>query len=299
MPRPIFSRPCLIGVVHLEALPGAPRWAERERTSAVRERTSATRLVAVARDPMPDSERIESWPLERVLAAAVRDARALASNGCDALIVENFGDVPFHPTHVPSETIAAMAIAVRAVLEVAPRIPVGVNVLRNDARAALGICSATGAAFVRVNVHSGAAVTDQGIVEGRAFETLRERARLAPDVAILADAHVKHATQLSRETLAESVADLVHRALCDGVIVSGSATGRPPDAERVRDARSAAGDVPVLIGSGLDEHNAALLMGHATGAIVGTSLKFEGRVENAVDPARVRRMRALFDTLAR
>jgi len=281
MPRPIFTRPCLIGVVHLGPLPGAPRWSAGERAESA------------------DSTRTAAWPLERVLAAAVRDARALTANGCDALVVENFGDVPFHPTNVPSETIAAMALAVRAVIEIAPRIPVGVNVLRNDARAALGICAATGASFVRVNVHAGAAVTDQGIVEGRAFETLRERARLAPGVAILADAHVKHATPLSRETLAESVADLVHRALCDGVIVSGSATGRPPDAERVRAARSAAGDVPVWIGSGLDERNAATLMEHATGAIVGTSLKEDGRVENPVDPARVRRLRALFDVLAR
>ncbi len=272
MPRPIFPRPCLIGVVHLGPLPGSPRWIAEVRPEA---------------------------PLERVLAAAVLDARTLASNGCDALVVENFGDVPFHPTHVPPETIAAMAIAARAVIEAAPGIPVGVNVLRNDARAALGICAATGAGFVRVNVHAGAAVTDQGIVEGRAFETLRERARIAPDVAILADAHVKHATQLSRETLAESVEDLVHRALCDGVIVSGSATGRPPDAERVRAARSAAGDVPVLIGSGLDERNAAELLAHATGAIVGTSLKVDGRVANPVDAARVRRLRALFDALRR
>lgn len=274
MARTIFRRsgpsdrgPILIGVVHLRALPGAPRWQSAARSS----------------------------PLERVIESAVADARALVANGCDALIVENFGDVPFHPTHVPAETIAAMAIAVRAVREAAVDRAVGVNVLRNDARAALGICAATGAEFVRVNVHAGAAVTDQGVVEGRAYETLRERARIAPDVAILADAQVKHATPLSRETLAESVEDLVHRALCDGVIVSGSATGKPPDAERVRVARAAAGDVPVLVGSGLDERNAGALLTHATGAIVGTSLKVDGLVANAVDPARVRRMRALFD----
>lgn len=279
MSRATFVRPCLIGVVHLPALPGAPRW-DPARTS-----------LADGRTPSAD-------PLERVLAAAAEDARALAHNGCHALIVENFGDVPFHPTRVPPETIAAMALAVRAVRDAAPALPVGVNVLRNDARAALGICAATGAAFVRVNVHAGAAVTDQGIVEGRAFETLRERARLAPGVAILADAHVKHATQLSRETIGECVEDLVQRALCDGVIVSGAATGRPPDVERVRAARAAAGDVPVLIGSGLDERNAREFLAHAAGAIVGTALKVDGRVGNAVDPARVRRMRALFDAAA-
>jgi len=259
----------LIGVVHLRALPGAPLCERPESVD----------------------------PLSRVLEHALADARALAANGCDALIVENFGDVPFHAERVPPETIAAMALVVRAVLDVAGPVPVGVNVLRNDARAALAIAATTGASFVRINVHSGAAVTDQGLVEGRAAETLRERARLAPSVAILADAHVKHATQLSRETLAEAVEDLVLRALADGVIVSGAATGRPPDPEHVREAHGAAHGVPVLVGSGLDEHNAQALLAYADGAIVGTALKFEGRVANAVDPERVRRMRVIFDAV--
>jgi len=263
------ARRRLIGVVHLRALPGAPLW---ERTESLD-------------------------PLSRVLEHALADARMLAANGCDALIVENFGDVPFHAERVPPETIAAMALVVRAVLDVAGQVPIGVNVLRNDARAALAIAATTGASFVRINVHSGAAVTDQGLVEGRAAETLRERARLAPSVAILADAHVKHATQLSRETLAEAVEDLVLRALADGVIVSGAATGRPPDPERVREAHGAAHGVPVLVGSGLDEHNAQALLAYADGAIVGTALKFEGRVANAVDPERVRRMRVIFDAV--
>ncbi len=288
MPRTVFVRPCLIGAVHLAALPGAPR------------ARAPVGGAAGGIDPLADC-----------LAAAIQDAHTLVANGCDALIVENFGDVPFYPTRVPPETIAAMARAIAGVIAVAGGRPVGVNVLRNDARAAIGLCAATGASFVRVNVHAGAAVTDQGIVEGRAFETLRERERLAPNVAILADAHVKHATPLSRESLAECVADLVLRALCDGVIVSGTATGSPPALERVReacgavrdsrgevrDSRGASHDVPVLIGSGLDEDNARALLEHASGAIVGTSLKVDGLVSNPVDASRVRRMRALFDAV--
>jgi membrane complex biogenesis BtpA family protein len=269
MPRPVFVRPALIGVVHLAALPGAPRFE---------------RLLSGA-------------PLARILAAAEHDARVLADHGCDALIVENFGDVPFEKGPVAPETIAAMAVCVAAVIAAAPRVPVGVNVLRNDARAALGLCAATGASFLRVNVHAGAAITDQGLVEGRAAETMRERARLAPDVALLADAHVKHATPMGRESLAEAVEDLVLRALCDGVIVSGAATGKAPDAARVHAASRVAHGVPVWIGSGLDEHNAASLLEHATGAIVGTALKRDGLVQAPVDPERVRRLRRVLDGL--
>jgi len=258
----LLARPTLIGVVHLLPTPGAPRFDGR---------------------------------FARVLELAQSDARALAENGCDALIVENFGDAPFYPERVPAETIAALTLALQAVRDAARGRPLGVNVLRNDARAALGIAAVSGAAFVRVNVHSGAAVTDQGLVQGRAHETLRERARLAPATAILADAQVKHATPLTRETLGECVHDLAARALADGVIVSGPATGRPPPVERVREARAAAGELPLLIGSGLDPYNARELLEHATGAIVGTWLKRDGRVENEVDPTRVRALRRIFD----
>src|SRR5690349_1628029 len=207
----------LIGVVHAGALPGAPRF-------------TAGKLEA----------KPSVAPLEHVLATASADAEDLVRGGCDALVVENFGDAPFWKDAVPSETIAALALVIDAVQRVVKgRVPIGVNVLRNDARAALGLCAATGASFVRVNVHVGAAVTDQGVVEGRAAETLRERARLCPNAAIWADVHVKHATPLGRETIAESALDTAHRGLADVLIVTGAATGSAPDPSRIEQVRAA------------------------------------------------------------
>lgn len=232
-----------------------------------------------------------------MLARAVEDARALVEGGVDGLIVENYGDAPFFPGQVPPETVAALALCTSAVIAAAGPIPVGVNVLRNDARSALGLCAATGALFLRVNVHSGVAATDQGVIEGRAHETLRERVRLAPQAAILADVHVKHATPLGRGTLAEAVRDHIRRALADAVIVSGPATGAPPAAADLREAREAAGGTPVLIGSGLSPDNARELLPLADGAIVGTALERDGRTAEPVDRARVERMRKAFDAL--
>lgn len=232
-----------------------------------------------------------------MISRASEDARALAENGCDGILVENYGDAPFFPGRVPPETVAAMALCTSAVIGVVGTLPVGVNVLRNDARSALGICTATGASFVRVNVHAGSATTDQGILEGRAHETLRERARLAPGVAILADAHVKHATPLGRESLAQAVRDLVTRALADFVIVSGPATGTAPTDLDLREAREAAGATPVLIGSGLTAENAPELLRFAHGAIVGTALETDGRTGEPVDPARVAKMRKVIHAL--
>lgn len=264
MPALPPARPLFLAVVHLLPTPGAPR---------------------------------SDGNLAPVLARAVEDARALVQGGVDGLIVENYGDAPFFPGRVPPETVAALALCTSAVIAAAGSIPVGVNVLRNDARSALGICAATGARFLRINVHSGVAATDQGVIEGRAHETLRERARLAPQAAILADVHVKHATPLGRETLADAVRDHVRRALADAVIVSGPVTGAPPDAAELREAREAASLTPLLVGSGLTPDNALELLPLADGAIVGTALERGGRTAEPVDPARVERMRRAFDAL--
>jgi membrane complex biogenesis BtpA family protein len=258
----VGERPLLIGVVHLLPTVGAPRFG---------------------------------GDVGAIAAAALRDAEALVAGGCDGLIVENFGDVPFFAECVPAETVAAMALALDAVCRAQVGVPVGVNVLRNDARAALALCAATGASFVRVNVHTGAAVTDQGLVQGRAATSLRERARLCPQVVLLADVHVKHATPLSREAIGEAARDAVERGLADALIVSGTATGRAPVVEAVAEVRGSVRGTPIFVGSGLDVENAGMLLAHADGAIVGTWLKKDGRVSEPVDRERVKRLRGAMD----
>ena len=112
--------------------------------------------------------------MSEIVRCAVDDARAYEQGGADAVVVENFGDLPFTKCRVAAETCAAMAVVGAAVRDVV-RIPVGFNVLRNDPLTGLGLCAATGGEFIRVNVHSGAMITDQGVIEGDAFSTARKR----------------------------------------------------------------------------------------------------------------------------
>ena len=163
----------LIGVVHLPPLPGAPRYSG-----------------------------------DLSLESAVRDAGQLEHAGFDSLIVENFGDVPFYPDDVPATTVAAMTRAVLAIQDNVS-IPVGLNVLRNDGRAALGIAAVVGASFIRVNVFTGTMTTDQGAISGRAAEITRLRAQLGAEVAIYADVLVKHAVPPPGVTMEQAVADAV------------------------------------------------------------------------------------------
>jgi membrane complex biogenesis BtpA family protein len=166
------------------------------------------------------------------------------------------------------------------------RMPFGVTVLRNDALSALAIAAATGAAFIRVNVHTGAMLTDQGIIEGDAYATLRKRAALAPDVLLFADHLVKHATPLGAMDVVQSARDLRLRGLADALIVTGSETGAAADPARLHALREAVG-APLLIGSGLTAANADTFS-EADGCIVGTSLQREGAVDVALVEAVVR-----------
>jgi membrane complex biogenesis BtpA family protein len=251
-----FERPFLIGVVHLLPTPGSP-----------------------GHDASG-----QAW-LER----AGQDARALVAGGCHGLIVENFGDTPFFPDRVPAETIASLALALRTVIGLAQGKPVGINVLRNDARAALGLCAATGASFLRVNVHTGAMLTDQGLIEGRAAQTLRKRQHLNLQTPILADVHVKHAVPLGALSLAEAARDAVQRGHADALVVSGSATGSPADVRDLETVREAVGPgTPILVGSGCTLDNVGPCLDWADGLIVGTALKRDGNVHEAVDEDRVR-----------
>jgi uncharacterized protein len=225
---------------------------------------------------------------------AVNDARAYERGGAHALFIENFGDVPFTKGRVAPETIAAMAVAGRAVRE-AVEIPIGFNVLRNDACAALALCAACNGSFIRVNVHSGAMLTDQGMIEGDAYSTLRYRRQVWPEAQIFADVHVKHAVPLGDWSLADAARDTLERGLADALIISGSGTGMAADSADVQRVRAASPKAKILLGSGVTRENVRQF-GEADGFIVGTSLKVGGKLSNPVDPRRVSQLvKALSD----
>ena len=235
--------------------------------------------------PLPGSPR--SGSMAEVISAAASDAAILLDAGFPALMVENFGDSPFYPDQVPAETIAAMAVAVRQVIDAGA--PVGVNVLRNDAISALGIAAATGASFVRVNVLTGTMYTDQGPITGRAAEVQRARARLAPDVEVWADVMVKHAVPPAGLEPAQAALDTVERGLADAVVVSGPGTGVEVDLDEAGAISRAVPDgVRVVIGSGASVENLDRLLAVADTVIVGSSIKFDGRADNRPDPLRAK-----------
>jgi hypothetical protein len=254
--KQIFRTPNpIIGVVHLLPLPTSPRWG---------------------------------GSLKAVIDRAEQEATALAAGGVDGIIVENFFDAPFPKDQVDPAVVSAMTVVVQRLMHLVT-LPIGINVLRNDAQSALAIASCVQAHFIRVNVWTGIMATDQGLIEGRAHELMRYRRELGSEVKIFADVLVKHARPLGSVNLTTAVQDTIERGLADAVILSGWSTGNPPTLEDLELATDAAQGTPVFIGSGADWENIPHLMKSANGVIVSSSLKRQGKRENSIDPIRVSR----------
>ncbi len=253
--HPVAPLPGLVGVIHLRPLPGSPRYA---------------------------------GDLSAVAAACGRDAEILAEAGFEGIIVENYGDAPFEPGIVTPVTVAAMTRCALAARVAAPMLPLGINVLRNDAEAALSIAAATGAAFIRINVHTGARLTDQGLIQGAAHRTLRLRQVLgATAVRLVCDVDVKHSAPLAPRPVGEEAHDLVDRGGADAVLVTGSGTGREI-ALRDLDEVLRAVNAPVYVASGVSEATLPSLR-RAHGLIVGSCLRADGRAGGPVDFTLARR----------
>ena len=239
-----------------------------------------------------------NYSLSEIEERAVTDAMRLAEAGFDAVMIENFGDAPFYPESVPPHTIAGMtriAYAISRKFEElgrdAPKL--GINVLRNDAQASIAIAAAVGADFVRVNVHSGAMVTDQGLIQGKAHETVRYRDIIHPECVILADLQVKHSAPLAKRSMEEEAHELWKRAKADGLILTGTRTGASADLQQCRQLNQIFPECPLLVGSGVTPEQLQKLLPHSTGLIVGTWLKQDGQLHNPVDLDRAKELVSL------
>ena len=246
----LFNHPKpIIGVVHLLPLVGSPR---------------------------------STIAFEEIRTRALSDAEKLIDNGLDGIIVENYGDAPFFPDRVEPHTVASMAIIAHEIRERYPQTPMGINVLRNDARSAMAIAAVAGANFIRVNVHTGGMLTDQDIIQGKAHETLRYRLTLKSEVKIFADIAVKHAAPLAAFDLATGAEDTFHRGLADALIVTGVGTGKQADLSHVQQVKDAVPQAGVFVGSGVTADTIADRLQYADGGAPRTLKPIGIEAPNAI-----------------
>ena len=127
---------------------------------------------------LPGAPRHEGGSVEAIYERAFADAEAYLAGGCDGLIIENHGDVPFSkPDDIGPETAAHMAVAAdRIRRRFTPRIGINVPGLRGSHGARHGQRRGR-------DLRAGAPVEPTPtsrirIVEGEAARAMRCRARL-------------------------------------------------------------------------------------------------------------------------
>lgn len=243
----------IIAMVHIPALPGAPRYDARRGVPG---------LVEHVR----------------------RDMRTLLDGGVDGVMFCNEDDRPYS-FHAGFESVAVMT---RIVTELHPTDrPFGVDYLW-DPMAPLAMAQATGAAFIR-EVVTGVYESDMGLWAPDAAEIFRYRRRIdAEGVRVFANIMPEFASPLGSRSVAQRARSAVVSSLVDAILIAGPMAGTEPDLCWVQEAKAGAGqDVPVLLNTGARADNIAKFLTVADGVIVGSSLKVDGHTWNPVDPARV------------
>ncbi len=253
----------LVGVIHVEALPGTPS---------------------------------SSLDIGAIVSRAVEDANLYRDAGFDGLLIENTHDRPYLRTDAGPEIVASMAVIGEAVRR-ATALPLGIQILAGANPQAIAVALACGASFVRVEGFVFAHVADEGLIESSAGAMLRYRRAIgASHIRVFADVKKKHSAHAITADL-----DIVETAKAaeffqvDGVIVSGTATGVPAAPDEVK-AVGRAVSTATLVGSGITSDNLAHYR-DADAFIVGSSIKVEGLWSNAIDPERARALVSAFRTL--
>lgn len=228
--------------------------------------------------------------IEKIVVSAVSDARILEQNGVDAIIIENMHDRPYLNRNVGAEVVAAMT-AVACELRRVVSVPLGIQILAGANKEALAVALAADFDFIRAEGFVFGHLADEGLMNSDAGELLRYRKKIgAEHIQIFTDVKKKHSSHaISSDISIEETAKAAEFFLIDGVIVTGSATGEKASLDDVKAVKSSV-EVPVLLGSGIDEKNIQNYWEYADGFIIGSSFKKEENWKNEVEVKRVKKL---------
>lgn len=260
------KKKAIIGMIHTKALPGAPRY--------------------------------NGESMEEIIEFSINDAKALKEGGVDGLMFENAWDVPFSkPEDIGYETVAALTVLANEVTREVD-LPFGFNFLANGVIQSLAAAKATNADWVRCNQWVNAYVANEGILEGASAEAMRYKKMLqGDDIRVMADVHVKHGSHsiVADRSLAEQTRDNIFFD-ADILIATGSRTGDETSLDELVGISDNT-ELPVIVGSGINDDNAKKIMEIASGAVVGSYLKEDGVWWNPVDVERVKRLMEIVNKL--
>ncbi len=250
----IKSKKLIIGMIHVEALPGTPNYKGN---------------------------------FDAIIEKAVAEAKIYADAGIDALAIENMHDVPYLKRKVGPEITSAMTIVGHEVKR-NTGLTCGIQILAGANKEALASAKAANLDFIRAEGFVFAHTADEGLIESDAGEIMRYRKQIdAENILIFTDIKKKH----SSHSITQDV-DLVETGkaaeffLSDGVIITGQATGMETSLKDIEEVKRFI-DIPVLVGSGITLNNVENYLEAADALIVGSYFKEEGYWGNEVNKERV------------
>jgi len=245
----------VIGVIHVSALPGTPNY---------------------------------KGSVKQIIDLAKKEALLYKGNGIDAIAIENMHDVPYLKRKVGPEITSLMSVIGYEVKNLT-NVPCGIQILAGANKEALAVAHSAGLDFVRAEGFVFAHVADEGIMESDAGELLRYRKQIgAENILIFTDIKKKHSSHsITADVDIIETANAAQFFLSDGLIITGSSTGKEADIEEVKKVKEEI-DIPVIIGSGITKENIKKYFPISDAFIVGSSLKKKGLWMNEVDDKRVK-----------
>jgi membrane complex biogenesis BtpA family protein len=246
----------VIGMIHLDALPGTPKYTGN---------------------------------IKNIIDNAILEAEKYKSAGLNGIMIENMHDVPYLNNSSGPEIISTMAIIAYEIKK-RTNLIVGIQVLASANKEAIAIAHSANLDFIRAEGFVFAHVADEGITESNAGEILRYRKQIGADsVMVFTDIKKKHSSHsLTSDVSIVETAKAAEFFLSDGIIVTGSSTGAEADAEELLAVKKNS-KLPIIIGSGITSENIDKYYKLADVFIIGSYFKIDGNWENGIDETRVKK----------
>jgi len=225
--------------------------------------------------------------LDDIVDYAVSEALKLERAGFDAVVLENYGDKPYHVEWKDKITAALLAVIAKEVKK-NTNLEVIINVLRNDVEASIAAAYASGARFIRVNSYCEHRISIEGNLKPTANMIEDILSSLNKYIGIMADIDVKHSIPLTK-LRPDIMKDCALRGSALAFIATGPSTGEPPSPGYLVSIREAIDTKPVIVGSGISLDNIKLYWRIADGYIVGTSIKVSG-TESRIDEKKAEKL---------
>jgi membrane complex biogenesis BtpA family protein len=228
--------------------------------------------------------------IQQIIDQATNEAEIYIAANIDALMIENTHDIPYLKCKAGAEIVAAMTAVSVEIRKLTDK-PLGIQILAGANKEALAVAKAASLDFIRAEGFVFGHLADEGYIDSCAGELLRYRKMIgAETVAIFTDIKKKHSSHaITSDVTLEETISAAEFFLSDGIIITGSATGKEASLNDVKTA-SRSTKLPVIIGSGITDINIETYWPYADAFIVGSSLKLEGNWRNNVDKLRVNKL---------